>query len=101
MAELKADTDELRRRAATIQAVGADHVEAGALDASAVESQIEAFGEINKVLHDDWRGTKGKQSRAWIASGQHHEGHSANLNANAFGYDGQDATSAQNLRTTE
>lgn len=101
MADLKVETDELHHRAATIQGVGQDHVAAGAFDEAGVESTIGAFGEINQVLHDDWRGVKAAQSRAWVASGQAHSRHADKLNQDAYGYDGQDLTSAQNLRSTE
>lgn len=101
MADLRADTDELRRRAATINAVGEDHSAIGAFDATGVDSQIDAFGEINQVMHGDWRDAKAKQSDAWSRSGQAHGDHAEQLSANAFGYDGQDLTNAQNLRNTD
>ncbi|SKH87947.1 hypothetical protein [Mycobacteroides abscessus] len=101
MADLTVETDELHKRAATIQAVGEDHVANGALDEAGVESTIDAFGEINALLHDDWRGAKAAQSRAWIESGQAHGRHADKVSRNAYGYEGQDTTSAQNLRVTD
>ncbi|MBU8817567.1 hypothetical protein EB74_11595 [Mycobacterium sp. SWH-M5] len=100
MAELEVDPDALKARAATFREAGTDQVRVASSNLSTTESDIAAFGEINAMLHDQWRDVKARQAQSWQSLGSAHEGHGDNLTTSARGYEGTDEVNRQSLGNT-
>lgn len=96
--DLRVDTDELLVRAATFDAAGQDSRLVSASDAPHVESHIDAFGEINAVMHDMYRAVHDAKQRSWDDLGSAEDEHGRKLRDNVHGYDQTDQDNANDLQ---
>nr|WP_158260401.1 type VII secretion target [Mycobacterium eburneum] len=101
MAELEVETSALRARSSTFRDAQDEQTRVGANDLAGTESDIAAFGEINAMLHDQWRDAKMRQSAAWQSLGAAHGDHADSLTTVANGYDGTDEVNAETLRVID
>lgn len=99
MSDLTVDPSLLMTRAAKFRDAATEQVAAGSLDQSQSESDIAAFGEINAVLHEQFRMVKDLQARSWAGLGNEHDAHAANLSSAARGYSNTDDLNARTLRS--
>ncbi|WP_157680480.1 type VII secretion target [Mycobacterium dioxanotrophicus] len=86
-------------RAAKFSDAATDQITAGSVDRSQTESDIAAFGEINAILHEQFRTVKALQAQSWAGLGKDHELHAEKLSAAARGYGNTDDANGQALRT--
>lgn len=101
MAELRANTSDLRSHAGTFDAAAEDRSAASTLDEQGVETTIAAFGEINAMLHDQYRQVKRAQAAAWAANAQGNRDHADKVRQTADNYDTTEQSSAAALGTTD
>lgn len=94
---LRVDTDELLARAATFNAEAEDSRLVSTSDGSHVESRIQAFGEINAVMHDMFRSVHQAKQRSWDDHAGAEDEHGKKLRDNVHGYDTTDSTNANDL----
>jgi hypothetical protein len=97
MAELEVDPSQLKARGATFRETGTEQSQAASFDATGVENDIAAFGEINAALHGSWREVKERQSSSWQGLGRQNNEHGDKLTTAANGYEGTDTVNAQDL----
>jgi len=100
MSEVRVETAQLRAYGNTFDEAAAAVAPAATVDHAAVQADIAAFGEINAVIHEQYRAVRQAQADAWAAHQRADLEHADKVAATASGYDVTDGEGATMLGST-